>query len=123
VTLHFFPHFVLTLPPLARCIISYEGTTGAAAQRLTVFAEGNGGIEALKEKLTDDMLAYCLLRETDQIDESVTVKFAFINWLGNSAPRMQKSRISIHIGPVKQFFGVRLLFFFIVAKPSLTSAS
>jgi len=54
----------------------------------------------------DNILGYCLLRTTDQIDESITTKFVFINWLGENAPRMQKSRISIHIGPVKQFFGV-----------------
>lgn len=86
-------------------VISYEGPSGPASQRLKLLAKGGGGISKLKEVLADNIIGYALLRETDQIDESITVKFVFINWLGDTAPRMQKSRISIHLGPIRTFIG------------------
>lgn len=86
-------------------VISYEGKTGPSSQKLKLLASGTGGIEALSEHLTDDIIAFALLRESDVFDESVTVKFVFINWIGESSPRMQKSRVSIHLGPIREWFG------------------
>ena len=53
------------------------------------------------------MIGYCLVRETDTFDNSVTVKFVFIFWLGDHANRMQKARTSTHMGYIKSFIGVR----------------
>jgi hypothetical protein len=89
--------------------LTYVGKTGAEAQTLKVLSTGSGGLEGLKAQLTPDIAAYCLLRQTDQIDDSVTVKFAFINWIGDQVPRMQRARISVHLPIVKEFFGVCLI--------------
>lgn len=72
-------------------------------------SSGTGGVEALANALTDDMIAYCLVRETDSFDNSVTVKFVFIFWLGDHSNRMQKARTSTHMGYIKSFIGVRAL--------------
>jgi hypothetical protein len=86
-------------------IISYAAATGAQAQTLKLHASGTGGVAALAEALTDDMIGYCLARETDTFDNSVTVKFVFIFWLGDHANRMQKARTSTHMGYIKSFIG------------------
>lgn len=80
--------------------------TGPDSQKLKLYSQGKGGIDELSESLTEDMIGYCLARETDQVDSSVTVKFVFILWLGEKAPRMQKSRTSTHLGYIKNFIGV-----------------
>lgn len=61
----------------------------------------------MSEALTDDMIGYALVRETDTFDNSVTVKFVFVFWLGDHANRMQKARTSTHMGFIKSFIGVR----------------
>lgn len=86
-------------------IISYAAPTGPQAQTLVLHSSGTGGVEALANALTDDMIAYCLVRETDSFDNSVTVKFVFIFWLGDHSNRMQKARTSTHMGYIKSFIG------------------
>jgi hypothetical protein len=59
------------------------------------------------------------LRTTDQIDNSVTTKFVYIGWVGPKVGYMQKSRVSVHGGPIKQFIGVRtVLPCFVFAVPA-----
>eukprot|EP01120_Amphizonella_sp_Union-15-10_P013757 TRINITY_DN6474_c0_g1_i1.p1 TRINITY_DN6474_c0_g1~~TRINITY_DN6474_c0_g1_i1.p1 ORF type:complete len:530 (+),score=95.95 TRINITY_DN6474_c0_g1_i1:51-1592(+) len=86
-------------------IISYAGTSGAQIHTLKLLKTGSGGLDELKSHLKDDIVGWCLLRTTDQIDDSVTVKFVFINWVGANIPRMQRARISIHYGGMKSFIG------------------
>lgn len=86
-------------------VISYEGTTGPASQKLKLLETGNGGVDGLKAALKDEIVCYCLLRVTDQIDNSVTTKFVYIGWVGTKVGYMQKSRVSVHVGPIKQFIG------------------
>lgn len=100
-----------TIDSVQRLIISYAGTTGAQAQTLKLHASGTGGIAALSDALSDEMIGYCLLRETDTVDNSVTVKFVFIFWLGDHSNRMQKARTSTHMGYIKKFIGVRTQIF------------
>jgi len=85
--------------------ITYASTTGADSQKLKFGASGSGGVSELKKHLIDDIIAFCLVRVTDKIDDSVTVKFVWVNWLGKKVKTMQKARLSVHLGPVKAFFG------------------
>lgn len=55
------------------------------------------------------MVAYGLVRKTDKIDDSITVKFAYIFWLGDKVPRLQKAKISVQQGSIKEFIGVFFL--------------
>eukprot|EP01121_Diplochlamys_sp_Union-15-3_P010630 TRINITY_DN2_c0_g1_i1.p1 TRINITY_DN2_c0_g1~~TRINITY_DN2_c0_g1_i1.p1 ORF type:complete len:525 (+),score=105.91 TRINITY_DN2_c0_g1_i1:71-1645(+) len=86
-------------------LISYAGTSGAASQTMKLLSTGSGGVNGLKSHLKEDIVGYILLRTTDQIDDSVTVKFIFINWVPSNVPRMQKARISVHYGAMKSFVG------------------
>ncbi len=88
--------------------MTYKGKSGADAGVISVLSKGDGGLEELKSQLKDDLVGYCLLRQTDQIDESATVKFVFVHWVGDNTPRMQKAKVSIHLPTLKEFLGVSI---------------
>ena len=60
------------LTPIFRAIISYEGKTGPASQKLKFLASGSGVIEELSQQLTDDIIGYALLRETDVVCNTIS---------------------------------------------------
>jgi len=84
------------------CLFTYED---AKSSKVALKGTGSGGIEELKTHLGNDVIGYGLVRKTDKIDDSVTVKFVYIFWLGDDAPRMQKARVSTHQGAVRNFIG------------------
>lgn len=65
---------------------------------------GAGGVAELSTHLKDDNVVYALVRKIDKIDESETVKFAFVFWTGESVNRMLKARLGTHKGYVNGFF-------------------
>jgi len=83
------------------CLVGYEGKKG---NTLVSLGKGTGGVSELVENLADDFTAYGLVRKVDKIDESLTVKFAFIAWLGESTDRMHRARLGTHTGAVKDLF-------------------
>jgi hypothetical protein len=58
--------------------------------------------------LKDENVGYGLLRFTEKIDESQTVKFCFVNWVGEKINRMQRAVLGTHSGAVKELFAVSL---------------
>jgi len=85
--------------------ISYVGTSGAASQQLKFGGSGNGGIDELKTHFQDNQIYFALASMTDKIDDSVTVKFIWINFLGTKVGTMMKARLSVALGGVKDFMG------------------
>jgi len=84
--------------------VVYAGTSGASSSQLKHGGTGTGGVEALKGHLPEDNIVFALLRVSDKIDMSVTVKFVWINWVGPKTPRMMQSKLSVQLGSIKQFF-------------------
>jgi hypothetical protein len=70
-------------------------------------AKGTGGVDELVSHLDDATVGYGLVRLIERIDESDTVKFAYINWTGDNIPRMLRARLGTHSGAVKEFLSVR----------------
>jgi len=85
--------------------ITFAGKTGPASQKLKFLGSGSGGTEELKTFLEDDAITFALVRVTDKIDNSVTVKFIWVNWLGNSVGRMMKARLSTQLGSIEAVIG------------------
>jgi len=81
-------------------LYSYEN---ANANNVVLVGKGNGGIDELSSHLSDEIVGYGLVRLIERIDESDTVKFAYINWTGDNVPRMLRARIGTHSGAVKEF--------------------
>jgi hypothetical protein len=72
---------------------------------LDFIGSGNGGVEELKQHLTDSKVFYGMVRVTDKIDNSVTVKFVLIVWCGEKVPFVRKAQITTHRGSVTSLFG------------------
>jgi len=82
-------------------VVGYENKKG---NTLTLLGKGSGGVAEMIELLTNDISAYGLVRKVDKIDESLTVKFAFISWMGEQTDRMHKARLGTYSGAVKELF-------------------
>jgi len=72
---------------------------------LDFVGSGNGGVEELKTHLNDSKTSYGLVRVTDKIDNSVTVKFVLIVWVGEKVPFVKKAQVTTHKGSVTRLFG------------------
>ncbi|EGC39067.1 hypothetical protein DICPUDRAFT_12292, partial [Dictyostelium purpureum] len=81
------------------CLIGYANET-----TLSVLGKGNGGADELAQHLKSNIVAYGLVREVERFDLSDTVKFAFINFVGEEIPRMFRAKLGTHSGKVKEVF-------------------
>ncbi|KAL9656540.1 hypothetical protein ABK040_005302 [Willaertia magna] len=70
--------------------------------KLTLLGKGTGGVEEMKQDFQTDKVYFGLVRTTEIIDESETVKFVFIHMLGDKVGPMLKARVSIHKGTVEE---------------------
>jgi uncharacterized protein YihD (DUF1040 family) len=87
--------------PVNWCLVTY------AAPKSTILrfhASGSGGLEELRAHLKDDVIMYGLIRANEQIDDTVAVKFCFIDWRGNNINRMQRANLGVHSGDVTALF-------------------
>lgn len=75
-----------------------------SACKLALAAQGDGGANALALQLKEDQVAYGIVRVTDVIDTHVTVKFAFVHYLGPKVKPMSKAKTSTHKGQVQTLF-------------------
>jgi len=83
-------------------LFTYSDT---AKNTLDFVGSGTGGVEELKPHLHESKASYGLVRVTDKIDNSVTVKFVFIVWCGEKVPFVKKAQITTHKGSVSKLFG------------------
>lgn len=56
------------------------------------------------QNINEDNCFYNLVRVNERIDESDTVKFVYIKYLGTKVKPMQKGRISTHTGDCQKKF-------------------
>jgi hypothetical protein len=90
--------------PLSWVVVGYERPDSAY---LVVVASGEGddhNTADLAAHLRSDTVGYCLIRKTEQIDNSLTAKFIYIRWVGNDVPRMQKAKLGTHAGDIYNLF-------------------
>jgi len=81
-------------------LLTYEGPNSSV---ITLSGSGTGGSAELISHLKDDNVGYGLVRQDEKYDDSVRVMFAYINWVGENIPRMQKARLGTHSGAVKAY--------------------
>jgi hypothetical protein len=72
---------------------------------LNLTGTGSGGVEELRPHLDMAKVSYGLVRVTDQIDNSTTVKFVFIVWCGEKVPFVKKAQITTHKGSISTLVG------------------
>ncbi|EGG20696.1 putative actin binding protein [Cavenderia fasciculata] len=78
------------------------GYEGGNSNTIVLLGSGSGGPTELISHLDDSTVGYGLVRVVEKIDNSNTVKFAFIQWTGDNIPRMLRARLGTHSGVVKQ---------------------
>jgi len=83
------------------CLITYDAPK---SKTLQFHASGNGGLNELITHLTETVVMYGILRKTEKIDETVAVKFCFVDWRGENINRMQRANLGVHSGAIKELF-------------------
>jgi hypothetical protein len=87
--------------PTDWCLVTYDAPK---SNTLIPLAKGSNGLDEMLPHLKDDIVAYGLLRKSDQIDLSATVKFCFIDWRGSGINFMQRAKLGTHSGFVTELF-------------------
>jgi len=72
---------------------------------LDLVGKGEGGVEQLKSHLNESKMFYGLVRVTEKIDNSITIKFVFIIWCGSQVPFVQKAKMTTHKGSITSLIG------------------
>jgi len=80
-------------------LVSYQGEN---TNDVGLLGKGDGGINELISHLKDNIVAHGLLRVTEKFDSSITVKFVYINWVGEGIHRMLRARLGTHSGAIKE---------------------
>ena len=87
--------------PATFLVFGYEGKS-----KIVVKACGTGNAYSCIADMDDAEVSYALLRITGTRDqESKTVKFIFVCYVGPSVGGMQKGRVGGHKGDIKQLVG------------------
>ena len=78
--------------PASWCVLGYEGKA-----KIILKNSGSGSFMGAMEELEDGAVNYCLLRvEGGRDQESKSVKFVSVVWVGPSVGGMQKGRVGAH---------------------------
>ena len=87
--------------PQTYCILSYKSKSTLGVETL-----GEGSAFAAIDEMEDDKVSYALLRVANTRDqESKTVKFCFVTYVGPSVGGMARGRVGAHKGQVKALVG------------------
>jgi hypothetical protein len=106
--------------PETFCIFGYEGKA-----KITLKECSSGNVyDALEDDLEDEEVSYAFLRVTGTRDqESKTVKFVFIVYVGPNVGGMQRGRVGAHKGDIKSLVGQSHVDFQTDEKEELSEAS
>jgi len=80
-------------------LLSY---TGENTNDVALVGKGDGGAAELINNLQDNAVGYGLVRLVEKFDNSDTVKFVFIRWIGEQIHRMLRARLGTHSGAIKE---------------------
>lgn len=63
---------------------------------------GQGDVDEIKQTFIEDGCFYSVYRVTEKIDESITVKFALIKFMGDKIKPMQRGKIFSQTGAIQK---------------------
>ncbi|CAH1796629.1 unnamed protein product [Owenia fusiformis] len=88
--------------PCNWCLVGYEG--GNPKAPLKLFGSGDEGVGGLIDLLDDSEVLYGMCRVTDVVDDITTVKFVYINWIGETVKPMTKAKTSTYKASIEELF-------------------
>jgi hypothetical protein len=103
------------------CVASYEG--GNTKKPIVLLGSGSGGSESVDEMKAlcpDNGVAYGYIRMTDVVDDIPTVKFVYIQWVGETTKPMDKAKSATHKGAVEEVFSPAHVAIYASAKSDVT---
>jgi len=80
-------------------LLSYQGEN---TNNVVLVGKGDGGANELIGNLQDDNVGYGIVRLVERHDDSDTVKFIYIRWVGENIHRMLRARLGTHSGAIKE---------------------
>eukprot|EP00026_Physarum_polycephalum_P012096 Phypoly_transcript_12368.p1 GENE.Phypoly_transcript_12368~~Phypoly_transcript_12368.p1 ORF type:complete len:329 (+),score=68.40 Phypoly_transcript_12368:111-1097(+) len=80
-------------------LLSYEGEN---TNNVVLVGKGEAGTNELIDHLQDDMVGYGIVRLVERRDDSDTIKFVFVKWIGEGIHRMLRARLGTHSGAIKE---------------------
>jgi len=80
-------------------LLSYQGEN---SNNVVLAGKGDGGVNELIQQLKEDNVGYGIVRLVERFDDSDTVKFVFIRWVGENIHRMLRARLGTHSGAIKE---------------------
>ena len=92
------------------------------AMDLDVASAGSGGFSALISGIREDVPNFALLRFTDKIDKSMTVKFAYIVYIPSDYSPLKKARVGTMSGTIQDLLRPMHVDLFISTKDEITEA-
>lgn len=84
------------------CACQYEGNN--PRNPLVVMESGPGTAEDFRTLVTDDNIVYGLIKVIDLVDEIPTIKFAYVQWMGEGCKPMSKAKVSTNKGALEEIF-------------------
>jgi len=79
-------------------LLTYQGEN---SNDVVLLGKGEGGLDELISLLKDEIVGYGLVRLVERFDDSDTVKFVFVHWIGEKIHRMLRARKGTHSGAIK----------------------
>jgi len=80
-------------------LLTYQGEN---SNDVALTGKGDGGVNELISLLQDNNVGYGIVRVSERFDNSDTVKFVYIRWVGEQIHRMLRARLGTHSGAVKE---------------------
>lgn len=87
--------------PTDWCLACHDG----APNKIKLCGSGTGGLDSLLEGVTEDNVYFGLIRVTEKVEISETVKFVMLHFVGPKVPMVKKGRFGTMKGTiVDEFF-------------------
>jgi len=86
-----------------------------------LIGRGEGGLDELMDSVEEKGVNFAMLRVTETVDSSETVKFVFIKWQPAHIPSMLKAEISTKKGALDKLFTPWHVDFFIETKDEISN--
>ncbi|XP_031555042.1 uncharacterized protein LOC116291949 [Actinia tenebrosa] len=84
------------------CVVEYQANN--PKNPIVLRSKGTDGLDGIKGCLEEDKVAYALLRVPDVLDGISTVKFVYLQWVGENVKPMMKGKISANKSSMDKVF-------------------
>lgn len=103
------------------CVAGYEGDN--VKKPIVLLGSGSDTlypVDDMKALCPEDHVAHGYIRMTDVVDDIPTVKFAYVQWIGEGTKIMAKAQVATHKGGIEEVFSPAHVTIYASAKTDVT---